>query len=380
MMVYKSIFLGFLSMLLLQGCAGHKGKKSKIPKNLTTETYPKDFDKALAPPVSTDHLGRPYNAQFEQVGDTLFPGADYITIPIDEMSSTAFVIEDTFSLSINAKVWKIGGEIGGGTSNRYATYRAYQITEVIELDDTQKPKKAPAEAVFYLWRIYKGHMYEMLFEGTETTFNAQVKADFKIAEGGINSIYKDSQLDHRVFARGLVPTQGDSIFCEPQDVKKCYTTEGAAEAPIFDQYRLIPGRTAPPEEIIEFTKPFQKAGKYHIEVKKAAIRFSNFKGNSWDALGGHPDPFVSVFLNEVTPENHLFTTPTMSDTHWPNWDYSEIHDLGPQDKLNLIIFDRDITAHDTIGRCETKPLGEMDGNNIVFDDCGQAEELLLVIY
>lgn len=140
--------------------------------------------KATAPLSAGKHLlGRPFNAQFESIigesGKTLFPDAtirqhkELGTLAVDWV-----VVDNTSQFRANANAWGISAGLKTAQERRYVSFRAIQLTEVVELDDTSAMAAAPPDATYYMSKIYLGRMYEIVVHGNKTEFNAGVKAQF----------------------------------------------------------------------------------------------------------------------------------------------------------------------------------------------------------
>lgn len=151
------------------------------------------------------------------------------------------------SLEANLSAWQtVNASLGYSTDRRFATYRAFQIRSISTLDDRADYDEAPLGAAFYISRIYWGYSYEAVFDGDRRRMNAAVGALLPMVNGEVSSFANGSQLRTTFSGIGLHPRSGTAIFARAEDqIMAAYDTDGAP-APVFVDYRAIPGRTIGP--------------------------------------------------------------------------------------------------------------------------------------
>jgi hypothetical protein len=215
---------------------------------------------AVAPlGVADEHLGRPVNENFEFIGGrdgaSILPGASVYDNQVDAVEHSYIYIEDSRSLSANASYFTISGSVADQRTRRHAIFSAYDIATVREIDDTAEQRDAPADAAFFLWRIYYGHSYQALVSGEQTAFHAGVRARFGVASGGIETFASQNNLTVQASGRGLEPRDGDALFAHTQDdIEQNYTADGDP-VPIFVEYRSIPTACVSDPETFEWLDP-----------------------------------------------------------------------------------------------------------------------------
>ncbi|MBK7583799.1 MAG: hypothetical protein IPI67_26845 [Myxococcales bacterium] len=193
--------------------------------------------------------------------------------PLNEMRHEALAVETEEQLAANASAWGIVSVGGGvGLATQYASYRAYQLSYVVELDDSGPMLEPPPGAVYYPWRIYFGHSYEEVISGDARTFNADARASFLNWGGAISAFTQRSKLSSKMAGRGLVPVSGQAIFAKsPSEVYGNYRAEGPA-VPIFTEFRQIPYRSELPGKM---------AWIYPIEVEIRFTRVQISEDGTW---------------------------------------------------------------------------------------------------
>lgn len=210
---------------------------------------------ASAPVGVGEHfLGIPLDAHFRPyqgpMGATLFAPGQPIRTPQHKVEHDIYRGASQLELEANFSGWGVSAQAGNTESTRYASYRAMQIDEAVEVNDRTPMRPPPSDAVYYLWRVYLGHTFEMVFSAHESVFTARVAAALLGASGSLSAFASKNSLIWKMTGRGLVPRTGDAIFARDETgIMQSYTTEGAA-VPIFVEYRTIPGRRPPDDRAI----------------------------------------------------------------------------------------------------------------------------------
>lgn len=279
-----------------------------LPAPSFTAAAPRGFTK--------NDLGKPFTADFTRFqgaeGRTLLPTAGEPTRTPQGYMEHAFVIADSEqTLSAHASAWGI--QIGGGTSakSRYASYRAVQIKEVYEVDDTTTFRKAPARAVYYPWRVYMGHSYEIVLEGSTQSFTGDIRARLLSSSGDARKFATEHQLTQTTIGHGLQPTTGSAIFATTQEqIERSYRTVSEEPVVILVEWRGIPGRSVDVKPIEWKSLPSGCAGmrgcqaclEWTIDYMLWNIPPLNPAGDSWDTDGSPPDVVVLAGANHISDE------------------------------------------------------------------------------
>ena len=93
--------------------------------------------------------------------------------------------------------------------------------------------------------------------------------------------------------------------------------------------------------------------RYRFSSISVSIPDRKPDGTSWDALGGAPDPFVEVWLNDTTL---VLRTSVVDDVF--DASYSETGDatIGAGDSVFVDVLDEDIAEHDPVYGCTADPM------------------------
>lgn len=197
-------------------------------------------------PAAVPLLGTPFDQHFRPFPNaSVFSSAGTRTTVINEFRHERTVIDSSEGLHANASAWGIVSVNGGiDYTQRYATFRAYHLSRVDEIDGAAEIGAVPNGAVYYLWRVYLGHAYEEVVSGDANRFTSGVRAVFPSITGEISGFAKSQNLQSRFFGRGLVPTNGRALFANTSaEIQSSYTTDGP-EVPIFVEYRQLPNTQA----------------------------------------------------------------------------------------------------------------------------------------
>jgi hypothetical protein len=241
----------------------------QTPSAMVARVIRADSPQGLGP----QHLGMPLDANFNPMmgagAGTLFPQAGApIVMTVNEMRHDQELVTTTEQLNASAHYLVYNGDVGAAQTKRFGIYRAVELAEVIELRDNTPMNPPPAGAVYYPWRIYRGHAYTEVFEGDSTTFNADVGAKFLTWGGSIGVFKSTYKVQSTVKGRGLSPVNGQSIFAhDPQEITRAYSADGPA-VPIIVEYRQIPNTRTKDGTIVWVQPP---------PSKTIQVRFTNLQ-------------------------------------------------------------------------------------------------------
>jgi len=214
--------------------------------------------KATAPTGTySEQLGLPFDREFNQIPTgTLFPDAPTPRrVPAAGFKHELVTVDTQQQLAANAKGWGVVQASSKlARESRFASYRAYQLSQVEILDDSSTMRDPPPQAIYYAWKIYYGRSYEAVVSGNARSFTASVRATFLAFDGGISGFTKEHSLSLQAAGIGLQPRSGEAIFAKtPRDIETLYQAVGDV-MPVFIEYRKIPSR-ATPDVVIKWVTP-----------------------------------------------------------------------------------------------------------------------------
>lgn len=243
----RSLALPLFASLAVFGCERNSNSETASPEQAPAREVT-SFIASAPRGMSAAHIGRPYTAAFEPLqgkdGQSLFPSAgEPAEVAENSIKHEFTVAEDTLAVRANASAWGIVSVEGAAArSRRYMSYRAEQIKHVVELNDASKMRRAPPDAVFYPWRVYYGHSYEVVFSGSENELDAGVKAHLTSVSGGVETAAKQAHLEMKAFGHGLEPKDGQAIFARSDAEIRRHYEPSREPVPILVEWRAIPGR------------------------------------------------------------------------------------------------------------------------------------------
>lgn len=243
--------------------------------------------------LNESHLGRPYSSAFEPLigkeGKSLFPKSKKPrTDKVNEFTSDFVEIDNSHEYRANAGGWGLAAGLSTGESKRYAAYRAYQLTKVVELDDTTELRPVAANAAYYVRRIFYGRMVEIVVNGDSSAFTADAKAELLVFSGNVSAFAKKHHLEYKVVGRGLKAAEPtDALFARTQDeIKQAYTEDddfnGGNVVPILVEYRRIPGASLEDFQQYDWTKEDSSTTTSRLRLRTAQI---NARDSDWQSCG-----------------------------------------------------------------------------------------------
>jgi len=113
---------------------------------------------------------------------------------------------------------------------------------------------------------------------------------------------------------------------------------------------------------------------WFFAVESARIALTKSTGESWDALGGAPDPFVMLDARQTT---------TKQDTFTPLWQEGATYTAATLTGagVSLTVFDSDLASNDLIGGPSIVRFTEADlrRGTVTISKLGQVDSLLLSV-
>lgn len=258
--------------------------------------------------LSLNDLGRPFTRDFVRLqgtdGRSLFPAASQPQrTPQHAFEHYVETIDSGEEWAAHAAAWGLGAGVGDARASRFASYRAVQIAEVHEIDDTTVMADAPLYAVYYPWRIYMGFSYEVVIHGDAEHFHAGARAALPMFSGAIEGFAKRYELELEARGRGLHPVHGRAIFAKTADeLESSYQASTGEPVPILVEWRRIPGREGHTEKVEWVELREGCAGERGCEVCRSwsfdriDVSFPRRKstGHAWDADDSPPDTVLTL--------------------------------------------------------------------------------------
>ena len=235
-------------------------------------------------------LGTTVNSDFVQVnGNVIFAprqdpsGTGLLQTTVNQVETAWVQVESTTDLAANLGGWGLGmAALNASSTTRYESMRAYQIDYFEDVDLTTLVAQAPPTATYFVSKIFFGHSYEALFSGDQSTFTAALAVSLPEASGSISTTAASDNLSVTNVGHGLVPDSGDAIFAvSTADVMTNYMATGDA-VPIYVEYRLIPGVSAPPGTNIPWTSStLATIAIDQIDVFHNGTTFDSVEHSAW---------------------------------------------------------------------------------------------------
>jgi hypothetical protein len=218
-------------------------------------------------------------------------------VAINEFRHERTVIDNSEELHANASAWGIVSANGSlDYSQRYASFRAYHLSRVNEIDETAEMESVPYGAVYYLWRVYLGHAYEEVLSGDANRFTSGARAVFPLVSGEISGFARNQNLQSRFLGRGMMPTNGRALFANSSsDIQSAYAMAGP-EVPIFVEYRQLPNTIAD-RTVVQWLQPL------HARVRYTRVQIDN--DGSWGSTIWSIDAWCDVNGQRIPLQNSI---------------------------------------------------------------------------
>lgn len=105
-----------------------------------------------------------------------------------------------------------------------------------------------------------------------------------------------------------------------------------------------PGQTNNPQQVVS-------GPAVRLEVRSVSITAQTAAGNSWDVVGGEPDPYVVI--NSIPGRRELNRTVAADDAREVRFDHAVPGALRAADfPIRLIVYDEDVTSDELIGSAD----------------------------
>ncbi len=336
-----------LTACLLTSC----GKSGPSPQNAAQG--PKIIRASAPQGFSLSHLGRPHDQNFQLLGGKhgrpLFKEAQTFSSQQERLSTSFVKVDDAEHFAAHASAWQLGSARTHLSNNhRYVSRRLILVHDVVELDETDGARRAPKEAVYFPFRVYRGWSYEVVCNVRNKKLGADFEEDFLVAEGGVEAFASDHQLDCTSIGLGIQADSSKSIFADKiEEVDKNF--RASSPVPVLVEWRRISGRSGhrrkrePLEPHCAGHPGCQPCSKWAFSRLIWTLADRKPGGASWDADDSPPD--VSVTL---TTEDGLSLTSDELETFDVKWTFRSALELDAGTKLTLKGTDLDVDRNDSI--------------------------------
>lgn len=367
--------LTLCSFLVVSGCTTATTSSSSESSTPASPAKRAPGESIVAPApqgLSLNDLGRPFTRDFVRLqgtdGRSMFPRAEGPRrTPQHAFEHSVETIDSWEEWAAHAAAWGLAAGLGDARSTRFASYRAMQIAEVYEIDDTTAMSNAPRHAVYYPWRIYMGFSYEVVIHGAADRFHAGVKAALPGFSGSIEDFVGRYELQLKARGRGLEPSHGRAIFAKTaEQLESSYAASADEPVPILVEWRRIPGREGH-EQRIEWVELREGcAGEPGCEscrrwaFERVEVSFPRRKrdGRVWDADESPPDTVLTL---RVGNDDRVSTKQEVYERTWR----LEAPVTVPTDEtIVLRAIDSDLMADDFMFMLPAEVPGTIEGGRL----------------
>ncbi len=359
------------------GCGTAERMSSRASPSLAASVVSERGETLIAPAphgMSIDDLGRAFDHDFVRLqgegGKSLFPQADAPRRSAQHaLEHQLEVIDSREKWAAHVSAWTAKAGLDMTSGRRFASYRAVQIDEVFEVDDTTTMAPVPRNAVYYPWRIYTGRSYEIIVEGSEQRFHAVARADFEVFSGDIEAFAGRYDLEWRVVGRGLSPTRPGAIFARTaRQIETSYEATRDASVPILVEWRRIPGRQGHTGAVAWVQLREGCPGKRGCEpcrrwsFDRVEVQFPRRKpdGRQWDADGSPPD---TVMVLTAGRDRYVSAK---RERYARTWVMSSGVKVDVGDRLVLQALDSDLVADDPMFIVDAQVRGTIEAGRLDF--------------
>jgi hypothetical protein len=271
------------------GAQGGPAFAEAPPGKTITADAPLGFDPTM--------LGLPLDGNFRAPASPqkLFPYGQLVEVTAARFTSDQKLVSTAEELSANAQAWGVL-DVGMASAqrDRYAYFRAVQVTTAWELRTNGPMLPAPPWAVYYASKVYFGRSYVEVVRGDENSFNARVGAHFLTVPVGVSirSFVGQHRLTSHRAGVGFTPKGGDdkAIFARTeQEIEAAYVP--GPPVPIAVEYTQLPH--AQPNGTIIFPEPRRVVVRFetmHVGSTGSMLRdYSNWTLFGDCSVEGPPD-------------------------------------------------------------------------------------------
>jgi hypothetical protein len=310
-----------------------------------------DFEKiapgqtfVLAAPVgtTTDILGIGFDeqlAEFDADGNRHRAFAPkYKKVPENQYFAQFEQLDNEFKLQAHARFLTSSMNVGFSQQKRYMVLRVYQLKEVVSLEPSKLLDPVPLVAQ----KIYYGWALNVVIEGDLSTFTSEAALELTTAGGDIEATVKRYNLKKYIHLVGLeaIDKGHIPIALDPAKFNEEFKVADTP-APIFVEYKVM-------KEIFSPKLSWQRSGfspgRYRLTNISFKVAETKANGSNWDAMGGKPDPFITVMLDGAPVDTCL-----QRDIFEGHCTSEKVLTLTEQSSLKLEVWDKDVSENDPVG-------------------------------
>lgn len=292
--------------------------------------------------TTSDILGLGFDRTLSELGpdgqrQRVYPAA-FDEVPVKQYDVRFDSIENNLELDANARFLFARAGVKRQSDRRYMVLRVSYLDKVAVL----RPEGTPlADSELYASKLFYGWAFYMIIAGETSSFTVDVAAALEVAGAKLEHAVREHRLSSHVHAIGLQAKEAGAIVIATtaEEIEKSFKTP-EAPVPILVEYTT---RRELDIEALPWTRPELTPGKYRVDVKVEVLSHKK-NGSAWDAMGGSPDPFVALFVDQTLVASC-------------KQDESELHlclnglvvELGETSEIRMLVRDQDVSDHDDIG-------------------------------
>jgi hypothetical protein len=295
------------------------------PVGTTTEILGMGFD---------DHL-----SEFDAAGNRHRAFAmKHKKVPENQYFAQFEQIDNEFKRQAHARFLTSSMNVGFSQEKRYMVLRVYQLKEVATLE----PSK-PLDATYLVaQKIYYGWALNVVIEGELSTFTSEAAAELSTAGVDIEATVKRYNLKKYVHLVGLEAKDKSHIpiALDPAKFNEEFRVADTP-APIFVEYKVMKELFSPK---LSWQRTGFSPGRYRLTSVSFKVAGTKADGRAWDAMGGRPDPFLTILLDGTPVDTCL-----QKDVFEGQCTSEKVVTLTENSALQINVLDKDLSEHDPIG-------------------------------
>jgi hypothetical protein len=249
------------------------------------------------------------------------------------------MLDNAFKLNAHAHLLTAAMGASVSAEKRYMVLKVYSLQATETLISEGEPLAA---APLVAQRLYLGWAMNVVFEGDASTFTAEVAADLMRRGAGIDVMVKRYNLRKYVHLVGLEPKVKGSIPVVLDEAQISDSFEVSPQPmPIFVEYKVGKDFFSPK---ISWQRGGFKPGQYRLTTVRYSVAKTKVDGKHWDALGGFPDPFLTISIDGAQVQ-----TCSDKDQFEGSCVSQKVVELTERSTTELTAVDKDIKEDDPIG-------------------------------
>lgn len=354
-----------VGVLLSSGCGGGG---AEVPPHAGPEIIVASAPHAF----SVDHLGRPHSADFELLSGKssrlLVDKQNLRRSEQNRLVHDVIEVRDQESFAAHASGWgMVGAKSTFKTGHRYFDRHLVLIQEVIELDESDGLKEAPAEAVYYPWRVHMGWSYDVICNGLSSKFEADFRQRFLALSGEVSKSRETQHLDCSAVGHGIRFDHKKAIFARTlEQIERGF--QSSNPVPVLVEWRRIPGRRGYAQNELELQagcaglQGCEPCEEWSYTRLRWQIPERKTDGSAWD--GDNSAPEVQVTVREGAD---VLLSSAPQSTYSFTWTFPEPLRVRTETELQFVVVDKDFMEDDLITQQKLRiPTHHNDSETLVF--------------